>query len=420
MDLWYYFFHRGLELLKPGGRLSFIVGSYWTSGTGSRKLIEHLRRSAHVEEIFDLDRLAVFEGVSGRHMILTVVKEKSGRPTTIKTARHAASQEAESLLCGRVPVEVFLKTPEQLFAAGRVDIEPPDDELLAKIARGVPLGSLGDVRQGIAENPATVTAQTNRRHQDRWRVGEGVFSLTADELDRLDLSDEELKLVRPYHQLADLGRYRLAETPSRRLIYSTVGTCPVLGRCPAIGRHLKRFRPIMEARRETRSGARRWWQLHWPREERIWEAAKIVSVQMGARPSFVPAAAPVCVPFSTNVFVPDDSTAEHLNYVAAILNSRLIWKWYRHHAKRRGAGLEINGHVLRATPIRRIDFSSAADKSTYDRLVELVDRMMHLLQLPETDRPDQEIAETDSVIDRLVFELYDLTDDVACCIHTSV
>src|SRR6185503_6653749 len=35
MDLWHYFLHRGLDLLKPGGRLSFIVNSYWTSSTAA-------------------------------------------------------------------------------------------------------------------------------------------------------------------------------------------------------------------------------------------------------------------------------------------------------------------------------------------------------------------------------------------------
>ncbi len=94
MDLWYYFVHRGLELLEPGGRLSFIVGSYWTSGTGARKLIDALRESAHVEEIFSLDGLAVFPGVAGRHMILTLAKGQSSSPTLIKAASPGDSDRA--------------------------------------------------------------------------------------------------------------------------------------------------------------------------------------------------------------------------------------------------------------------------------------------------------------------------------------
>ncbi len=42
MDLWYYFLHRGLDLLKPQGLLSFIVGSYWTASSSARKMIARL------------------------------------------------------------------------------------------------------------------------------------------------------------------------------------------------------------------------------------------------------------------------------------------------------------------------------------------------------------------------------------------
>ena len=37
MDLWYYFLHRGMELLESDGVLSFVVSSYWTSGGRCRE-----------------------------------------------------------------------------------------------------------------------------------------------------------------------------------------------------------------------------------------------------------------------------------------------------------------------------------------------------------------------------------------------
>ena len=77
MDLWYYFVHRALELLRDGGTLGFIVNSYWTSGTGAAKLVDALRTEAHVDELFSLESLPVFRGVSGRHMIMRITK---GRP----------------------------------------------------------------------------------------------------------------------------------------------------------------------------------------------------------------------------------------------------------------------------------------------------------------------------------------------------
>ena len=37
MDLWYYFAHRSLELLREEGLLSLIVSRYWTAGRGAAR-----------------------------------------------------------------------------------------------------------------------------------------------------------------------------------------------------------------------------------------------------------------------------------------------------------------------------------------------------------------------------------------------
>ncbi len=417
MDLWYYFVHRGLELLRPGGRLSFIVDSYWTASRGAAKLIAAIQESAWVEEIVSLGRASVFAGVSGRHMIFSLVKGP-GRPmTTIKRAAAARVGDAEAILTGRLPLQVFQKTTAQLFRAGRIDLEPPAEELLARLARWRPLGKLGRVRQGIVENPADVTAKANRRHGVRWRTGEGVFVLTPAEAAALELPEVESQLLRAYHDLVDLGRYFLADPASRLLIYSTAETCPQIDAFPSLRSHLARFRPIMEDRRETRLERRPWWQLHWPRDETLWRAGKLLCVQMARRPVFVAAKAPVYVPFSVNVFVPHADTREDLDYLAVLLNSRLLWKWFSHHAKRRGVGLEINGHVLAEAPIRTIDFHCHSECHAHQRLVALGREMMQRTgrrraadAAKNQTVSDHRLAEIDREIDRAVYALYGLTE----------
>jgi len=365
-----------------------------------------------------LGRARVFDGVSGRHMILSLVKGPGGPTTTVKRAAAAEIDDAQAILGGKSPLVVFQKTAGQLFRGGRVDLEPPADELLAKLSRWPRLASLGIIRQGIVENPASVTASVNRQHGDPWRIGEGVFALTHEEAAGLHLSAAESALLRKYHTLADLGRYFRAETPSRQLIYCTAQTCPRLDGFPALHAHLARFRPIMERRRETRLGRRPWWQLHWPREENVWQAAKLISVQMGRRPAFVAAELPVYVPFSANVFVPGAGTQERLDFLAAVLNSRLLWKWFSHHAKRRGVGLEINGHVLAETPIRTIDFDHAPDVAAHERLAQLgrqMARWSDRLRSAESKQEGGAIARrraaTDHAIDLAVYALYGLTDE---------
>ncbi|MGC1829758.1 MAG: N-6 DNA methylase [Candidatus Acidiferrales bacterium] len=425
MDLWYYFVHRGLEVLRREGTLSFIVNAYWTAGTGAEKLIRALRDTTHIDEIFSLGNLPVFHRVSGQHMIIRVTKARSTAPSTIKFVRQTSETSAEPFVLGKAPVATFTKTPGHLFRGSKLDLQPEAGGILEKISQGTPLRKLGDVRQGIAENPASINKKTNKKYSNRFTVGEGVFALSRKELSHISPSARERTLLRPYHDLKDIGRYRLSD-PSLWLIYSTPKTCPRIDRCPRIRAHLTRFRPIMEARRETRQGRNHWWQLHWPRDQRIWESSKILSLQMGTRPAFVAADTPVYVPFSVNVFVPFKSTAEDLKYITALLNSRLMVEWYRHHAKVRGAGLEINGHVLGGTPIRRIDFSKLKEKGIHQRIVELVTRMMGLTQkkdpgkltADQLGRIERGIAETDTQIDNIVYELYGITDEERKIIET--
>ncbi len=67
---------------------------------------------------------------------------------------------------------------------------------------------------------------------------------------------------------------------------------------------------------------------------------------------------------------------------------------------------------------READFSNPADKIAHDRMVALVERMLDLhkklaaVKAPdEKTHLDREIKATDAGIDRLVYELYGLTEE---------
>jgi len=72
---------------------------------------------------------------------------------------------------------------------------------------------------------------------------------------------------------------------------------------------------------------------------------------------------------------------------------------------------------MEKVPIRTIDFSNPADKRRHDEMVVLVERMLDLHKKLPAARTDQEktalqrqIADTDRRIDRLVYDLYGLTE----------
>jgi hypothetical protein len=73
---------------------------------------------------------------------------------------------------------------------------------------------------------------------------------------------------------------------------------------------------------------------------------------------------------------------------------------------------------IQLLPIRTIDFYDPADKVRHDCMVELVGQMLDLhKQLAEAKEPQtktvlqRQVETTDRQIDRLVYELYDLTEE---------
>jgi adenine-specific DNA-methyltransferase len=310
----------------------------------------------------------------------------------------------------------YYKAAGDLFQNGSVDLERSDKALLDKLATNPPLAKLGNVRQGIAENPATINKKTNKAFGNRWHVGQGVFMLNDMEFNSLELSENELEIVVPYHDLKDVGRYYLAAKPSLRLIYSTRETWPALSDFPQLRAHMQQFSPIMKRRRETVNGSNKWWHLHWPRDAEMWEAPKIICLQMMQRPSFAYAKSRCYVPFSANVFYTFQTTRESLGYITALLNSRVLWMWFHHRAKRRGIALEINGGVLSRAPIRRINFRDPSEVALHDTLVKYCDKMESLSK--QIRRINSSVTEQslrmqfdalDTAVDRIVYELYGLT-----------
>lgn len=440
MDLWHYFLHRGLDLLCPDGWLSFIVNSYWTASTGARKLIERLRSETTFDEIVLLGDCRIFADVVGRHMIFRLRKGASDRPTRIVDLQGSSADAAEVLagitaenwpngvrgderVGGDIDktvagvnfdgtdVDSYEVPRSSLFEQSRLTLGRPDP-WLRRFRGADELGEMFAVRQGIAENPPFISARLQRAFEG-CTAGEGVFVLTADELESLALTPAELSYLRPYFRASAIGRYRLPAEATHQILYLTHKTAPTLCDCPNLRGHLGRFRPILERRRETRNGSIAWWQLHWPRVESLFTEPRILSVQMGRRPQFVYAVRPTFVGFSVNLVQSESPHTLLLPALTGILNSTVAARWFDRYAKKRGTNLEINVGLLKRFPLPRI-----RDEEIEQRISRLVLQRQQL-EYQKTGRPaslpddrsalDDRTAHVDAVeaeIDKFVARLY--------------
>jgi len=119
--------------------------------------------------------------------------------------------------------------------------------------------------------------------------------------------------------------------------------------------------------------------------------------------------------------VPKGRSQHRLEYFLALFNSR-YFKWYYSWLVQEEGRVfaQVKLSKIKQMPIRRIDFSNPVDKAHHDRLVVLVDEMLDLhrrhaaaVQALDDARCDlaRRIAAVDAAIDRLVYELYDLTEE---------
>jgi hypothetical protein len=112
-----------------------------------------------------------------------------------------------------------------------------------------------------------------------------------------------------------------------------------------------------------------------------------------------------------------------LKYLLSLINSRLLSFWFEKTFDKlqRKIFPQFKVKELKLFPIRPIDFAKKEDVQMHDQMVGLVETMLELnqrlhapgaaLDPDQRRRLEQDIAHTDRQIDRLVYQLYRLTDE---------
>jgi hypothetical protein len=106
--------------------------------------------------------------------------------------------------------------------------------------------------------------------------------------------------------------------------------------------------------------------------------------------------------------------APSLHYLIGILNSKAMAFYYNVTFPT----LHVQRGEVASLPIRPIDFTNPTDVEKHDRMVSLVDKMLTLVPKRRAEanpqaatQLDAQISATDRQIDRLVYELYGLTEE---------
>ncbi len=410
MDYLYWFVILGLSKLKEGGRLGFITTSYWPTADGAAKLRKYILDNALILEIIDLGETKIFEGAPGQHnMIFTLehcsdTQERS--ENRIRVARvkkefegKSAKEKLEKLL-GHLEKHI----EKESYTDEYIDVFPSPvkqgelnedawnfmrgdeaDKILKKIEQnGVPLTDICHINQGIVSGADKVTDKNIRLlPQDvishyYIKVGDGIFVLTAYELEALQLSQDEKSLIKPFYKNSDIDRYNINQDLANPLfiIYTTKDTD--IEQYPGIKAHLEKVRPILENKRECREGKLPWFSLHWARDQQIFEGEKAVTSRRSQHNTFALENQKCFEQSDITIVGKRDGTNEATKYILGLLNSKVLDFWFEHKGKPKGQTREYYFTPLSTIPVRRINFDDPEEVKIYDRLVELVNNIIDM------------------------------------------
>jgi hypothetical protein len=234
------------------------------------------------------------------------------------------------------------------------------------------------------------------------------FILDRQRYDELVADDpKSAEIIRPLAMGDDIRRYYI-NFRDRYLILTKIGVD--IKNYPSVFQHLKQYQKQLEKRWDK---GNHWWELRACDYYDELEKPKIVFPDITKDSRFSLDEEGLSV-INTIYFLPINDL-----FLLGILNSALIWFYLINTCSvYRGDYLRLFKQFIDLLPIRQLDFSSAKDKEYHDKIVSLVQTMLDLnKKLHSANTPSEktmlqrQINATDRQIDKLVYDLYGLTDE---------
>ncbi len=356
MDYWYVFACVGLDALRPGGVMHLVVPNKWMANAGAAPLRRKLLADCSLLRLSDFGACRVFE--NARVHTMTILAERKGGgagPLVPEYRRFCGPMEEVDAFLEHEPYRQF-PLPEDAGACveeGLSFCSAAQWAVLEKMeaAGNFRLDGRKEITQGIVPNPDVVSSRALESlepevaRRSGIRRGDGIFVVPRDYFH--GLPERERRFLKPLYEPVLAGRYSLKE-PEKVLLYLT----PDNGSDQAVTliRHLERFRPLMERRRETRMGRMKYYHVHWPRREEFFlSGPKILAARKCARPMFTYTEREAYVMMSFNVIRTERVS---MKYLAALLNSRLMQFWFRLRGKMQGDAFQMDTAPILRAPVR--------------------------------------------------------------------
>ena len=402
MDIWYMFACDGLKLLKTNGYLNFIAPNNWTTNSGASKMRNYIIQNAKILQLIDFNTYMVFSNASIQTMIMLFQNSKANdyKFDLRKIISKKPLYEDSVAILNKILIPSIEYFEPTVNVTQYIDKNLTfNDELNEKILNKIQskqnyfLDEYNEVAQGIVFPQDFVNKASNHKMSNQFKVGDGIFVLSDEEIKNLKLTDiEKQDLIKPYYTSEQFSRFYGAHENKYWVIYthSKFKNNTEILPYPNIKKHLDNFKEVITSDNKP-------YGLHRSRVEKYFIGEKIiVQRKCPNKPIFTYTNFDTYVSATFYIIKPEKPISK---FLTGIFNSKLIEFWLKNKGKMQGSNFQIDKEPLLQIPI------NLPQEIIITKVQEIVSNIISL------KKQDQDTTALEAEIDQMVYELYGLTED---------
>jgi hypothetical protein len=386
-----------------------IVPNKFFHTKAATRLRDYLAETKGLKQIVDFGASQVFSGATNYCCIVFVVRD-SGKSLRYISAK-AGLQILEEIAIPRSNLSAkpwhFEDRNKRALFQKIEEIGKPLETLVARFGTGVQSG---------ADRILTVEP----RHARKCRLEKALLRpiLRGRDVRRYAVDDAANLLIFPYR--IDKSKFVLVSEKD-------------LKKHERVYKLLTANRNVLESRVWFDKGPQElsgeWYGMMYLDSYKSFSSPHILTPSLSNRANFALGQGTLFVTGTAGVtsIIPREDVQENILYILGLLNSRLLGYYaVAHSPVFSGAYYKFSAPYLKQLPIRRIYFSNRTDKAAHDRIVRLVESMSALHKHLSAAKSEaqktiiqRQIDATDREIDRLVYDLYGLTEEEIAIVEGS-
>ena len=409
MDLFYYFFHKAIEIGNKNAEIIFITTNYYITATGADKLRKSFKDDVKIRKLINFNEFKIFPSALGQHnMITELTKNKTLKETktiVVNLKGYLDDQNIKYILDDEKinnDVKKYTLRCDEIFDGKENYIRLEKNEatpILKKIECNKKLEDYCFIHQGLKSNSDKVTESHINKYKNLIGVtkGEGIFVINKKELSEKSFVEEEMRFVKPLFKNSDINKYFTKVNNDEYILYITKEDY-VKSTDTNITKHLTKYIDILQNRAEVeQNGNIKLFALTRPREKFMYETKKIVAPYKSRGNIF--GYNDIDWYASGDVyFINNKPTSElDLKYILGILNSKLYYVWFYFKGKRKGNLFELYQKPLSETPI------------IYNGKTKLYNKIINCVNLIYKESNKIDIYQ--KYIDECVYKICNLSND---------